>query len=193
MKWKLVTQSCPTLCDSMDCSPLCPWDSTGKNTGMVCHFLLQGISSIQGSNLALSALQEDFLLSESPGFGTLSWGKRRPWFRVGWSEFQICHFLARNVILEKVFSRSQFVHLWSGETATLFSLSVSIYHVLQMMYEKCFSEVFVLKECTLGKAKYVIQSKYYVLRWGLSTGSLPVFLFHCIKCRHWTRWSLRGL
>ena len=32
------------------------------------------------------------------------------------------------------------------------------------MYEKCFSEVFVLKECTLGKAKYVIQSKYYVLR-----------------------------
>ena len=29
----------------MDCSParlLCPWDSLGKNTGVGCHFLLQG-------------------------------------------------------------------------------------------------------------------------------------------------------
>ena len=36
----LVTQSSLTLCDPMDCSPakiLCPWDSPGKNTGVVCH------------------------------------------------------------------------------------------------------------------------------------------------------------
>ena len=30
---------------------LCPRDSLGKNTGVVCHFLLQGIFLIQGSNL----------------------------------------------------------------------------------------------------------------------------------------------
>ena len=35
-----VAQSCPTLCDPVNCS-LCPWDSSGKNTGMGCHFLLQ--------------------------------------------------------------------------------------------------------------------------------------------------------
>ena len=29
---------------------LCLWDSPGKNTGVVCHFLLQGIFSTQGSN-----------------------------------------------------------------------------------------------------------------------------------------------
>ena len=29
---------------------LCPWDSTGKNTGVDCHALLQGIFPIQGSN-----------------------------------------------------------------------------------------------------------------------------------------------
>ena len=29
---------------------LCPWDSLGKNTGVGCHFLLQGIFPIQGSN-----------------------------------------------------------------------------------------------------------------------------------------------
>ena len=32
---------------------LYPWDSPGKNTGVGCHFLLQGIFPIQGSNLGL--------------------------------------------------------------------------------------------------------------------------------------------
>ena len=51
----LVTQSCLTLCYSMDCGPsgLCPWDSPGKNTGMGCHALLQGILPTQGSNPGL--------------------------------------------------------------------------------------------------------------------------------------------
>ena len=45
-------QSCPTL-QSYKLLParlLCPWDSPGKNTGMACHFLLQGIFLAQGSN-----------------------------------------------------------------------------------------------------------------------------------------------
>ena len=43
-KWVLGAQSCPTLCDPMDCSPpgsSCPWYSPGKNSGLGCHFLLQ--------------------------------------------------------------------------------------------------------------------------------------------------------
>ena len=50
-------QSCPTLCNPMDCSPpvrlLCPWDSPGKNTGVGGHSLLQGIFLTQGSNPGL--------------------------------------------------------------------------------------------------------------------------------------------
>ena len=45
VKLVLVTQSCPTLCDPVDCSPpglLYPWNSPGKNTGVGSHFLLQG-------------------------------------------------------------------------------------------------------------------------------------------------------
>ena len=37
-------QSCPTLCDPIDCSPPGsprPWVSPGKNPGVGCHFLLQ--------------------------------------------------------------------------------------------------------------------------------------------------------
>ena len=48
----LVTQSCPTLCDPINCS--CPWDSPGKNTGVGCYFLLQGIFLTQGLNLGCS-------------------------------------------------------------------------------------------------------------------------------------------
>ena len=32
---------------------LCPWDFPGKNTGVVYHFLFQGIFPAQGSNLLL--------------------------------------------------------------------------------------------------------------------------------------------
>ena len=32
---------------------LCPWDSPGKNTGVGCHFLLQGIFLTQGLNPGL--------------------------------------------------------------------------------------------------------------------------------------------
>ena len=45
---------CPTLCDPVDCSParqLCPRDFPGKNTGVGCHSLLQGIFPTQGLNL----------------------------------------------------------------------------------------------------------------------------------------------
>ena len=47
-------QSCPTLRFHrlLPIRLLCPWDSQGKNTGMDCHFLLQGIFQTQGLNLS---------------------------------------------------------------------------------------------------------------------------------------------
>ena len=52
----LAAKACPTLCDPMDCSPpglSVHGISPGKNTGMGCHFLLQGLLLIQGSNSCL--------------------------------------------------------------------------------------------------------------------------------------------
>ena len=52
-------QPCPTLCDPMDCSPpgsSVHGDSPGKNTGVGCHALLQGIFPTQGSNPGLLCL-----------------------------------------------------------------------------------------------------------------------------------------
>ena len=52
----LVAQSYLTLCDPMDWNPprsSVHGDSPGKNTGVGCHALLQGIFPIQGSNPGL--------------------------------------------------------------------------------------------------------------------------------------------
>ena len=52
----LAAQSCPILCNSMDCSPpdsSVHGDSPGKNTGVRCYALLQGIFKTQGLNLGL--------------------------------------------------------------------------------------------------------------------------------------------
>ena len=41
---------------TVDTRLLCPWDSPGKNTGVGCHALLQGIFSTQKSNPHLLCL-----------------------------------------------------------------------------------------------------------------------------------------
>ena len=52
----LVAQSCLTLCNPTDCSPpgsSAHGDSPGRNTGVGCHALLQGIFPTWGSNPGL--------------------------------------------------------------------------------------------------------------------------------------------
>ena len=69
----LVTQSCPTLCNSVDYSPAgssVHGDSPGKNTWVGGHALLQGIFQIQGLNPCLLCLlhwQACTLLLVPPG------------------------------------------------------------------------------------------------------------------------------
>ena len=48
----LLLQSCPTLCFAVDCSlpGFSSMGFSGKNSGVGCHALLQGIFPAQGSN-----------------------------------------------------------------------------------------------------------------------------------------------
>src|SRR5574337_1187951 len=81
-------QSCPTLCDPMDCSPQGPsvhGDSPGKNTEVGCHAHLQGIFLTQGSNLCLLHLlhwQACSLPLVPPG---------KPWYTVALNKSHGCH------------------------------------------------------------------------------------------------------
>ena len=77
-----VTQSCPTLCNPMNCSlpgSSIHGDSPGNNIGVDCHGFLQGIFPTQGSNphlLCLLHWQVDFFtLSQSYTKGP--WEARR--------------------------------------------------------------------------------------------------------------------
>ena len=54
-----AAQSCPTLCDPMDCSS---WNSPSQNTGVGSLSLLQGIFPTQGSN-QVSHIAGGFLTS----------------------------------------------------------------------------------------------------------------------------------
>ena len=49
----MVAQSCLTLWDPRTGAHPCPWHSPGKNTGVGCHSLLQGIFPTQGWNPGL--------------------------------------------------------------------------------------------------------------------------------------------
>ena len=84
-----------TLCDPIDCSlpALCLWKFPGKNTGVGCHFLLQGIFPTQGLNLSPVSPTSTgrFFTTEPPGKppdiyravrpGFNPWVGKNPWRR----------------------------------------------------------------------------------------------------------------
>ena len=64
----LIAQLCPTPCDLTHCSPpgsSVHGDSPGKNTGVGCHGLLQGIFQVKDWT-QVSHVAGDFLLPEPP-------------------------------------------------------------------------------------------------------------------------------
>ena len=64
-------KSCPTLCDHYGWWPatlFCPWDSPGKNPGVGCHALLQGIFLMKGTWVScISCIAGGFFTTEPPG------------------------------------------------------------------------------------------------------------------------------
>ena len=76
--------SCPTLCSPSNCKPtklLRPWTFPGKNTGVSCHFLPQGIFLTQGSNpQLLHHLHSGILFTaEPPGMFLLIYNDHLRW------------------------------------------------------------------------------------------------------------------
>ena len=65
LKVSEVAQSCPTLCDPMDCS--LPWDSPGNSIGVGCHFLPRVNLPDPGIEPGSPIFQADALTAEPPG------------------------------------------------------------------------------------------------------------------------------
>ena len=79
----LVTKSCPAFLQLHELQPtrvLSPWKFPGKNIGVRCHFLLQVIFPIQGSNLHFLHWQADSLpLSHLRSTGRYTRCRFDPW------------------------------------------------------------------------------------------------------------------
>ena len=83
----LVAQSCTTLCDPMDCS----WpgssvhgDSPGKNTGVGCYALIQGIFPTQGSNPGLPHCRQILYHLSHQGSWSPEWALSGPSWSLLW-------------------------------------------------------------------------------------------------------------
>ena len=112
-----VTQSCPTLCNPMDCSPpgsSVHGDSPGNNTGVGCYFLLQGIFLTQELNPGLPRCRQT-LPSESPGKPILM--MLSIFSCTCWSSLRL---LGKNVYWSSNWSSSQFF-LFNFEKCVLLS------------------------------------------------------------------------
>ena len=80
-------RSCPTLLTpwTVALQAPCPWAFPGNNTGLGCHFLLQGIFPNQGSNPS-PVLTGRFFTTEPPGKPCLMNSKSQ--FEVGFADSQ---------------------------------------------------------------------------------------------------------
>ena len=69
-----ISVSCLVVSDSLwPIRLLCPWNSPGKNTGVDCHFLLQGIFPTQGLNLGLPHCKETLYQLSHQGRPLITW------------------------------------------------------------------------------------------------------------------------
>ena len=74
---------------------LCPWDSPGKNTGVGCHFLLQGIFLTQGSNLCLL----HFLHCRQIFYTSTAWKILRSYLNVRKFTVKVKYFIHKQITI----------------------------------------------------------------------------------------------
>ena len=109
----LVAHSCLTLCDPM----ACPWNSLGKNTGVDCHSLLQGIFLIQRSNPGLLHYRQTLCV----------WAQR---------EANIIYFKRKQTKLLKNGSKTVAEQITSPKKIYRWQICTrkgAVYHVIQVM------------------------------------------------------------
>ena len=137
---------------------LCSWEFSGKNTGVDCHFLLQGIFLAQGSNshlLSLMALGGTFFTTGPPGktlVGTTRSGQRK--FSLGfdrWVQAKLVLWVAR------VMKPSEFIAL---------RLAKEIFH-------KIYSHLLSLMNSVMSSPQKLM--RVYSTTNSLTSPSFPVF------------------
>ena len=100
--------SCPIFLWLQGLEPtrlLSPWNVPGRNTGVGCYFLLQGILPTQGSNLSSVSCSDGWILYQLHHLGSTS-------YNAVVSLIQVCIDLKGNV--EFFYRRGCNAHQWSS-------------------------------------------------------------------------------
>ena len=138
----IAAQSCPTLCDPMDCSP--PGSSAhgaspGKNTGVGCHDCLQGIFPTWSTNPGLTHCRWILdRLSHQESLRILEWAAYP--FSRGSSQ-------PRNQSRVSCIS-GEFSTSWATREAPMIALNLSIpalMHTLSFLLSKILSPIILKK------------------------------------------------
>ena len=115
----LIVQSCLTLCDPIEPARLlCPWDSSGKNTGVGCHALLQEIFLTQESNQGLMHYKQ--ILCQLSHQGSPS---RYAYLFIIYFLFLCIFSLHLLIVLSRMLKRGNHCH--NGKTKQLFFFQTS--------------------------------------------------------------------
>ena len=107
----LVAKSCPTL-GLKFASLLCQWDFPGKNTGVGCYFLLQGIFLTQGSNPHLLHWLADSLPLSRLGSSCYTslhskWQSQQPLCSIFFSQFTTLSLHGINLLCPFLYHKSE--------------------------------------------------------------------------------------
>ena len=160
----LVAQSCPILCDPMDCSPpgsSLHGDSPGKNTGVGCHALLQGIFKPRSPTS-----QADSLPSNHEGSPRISEWVAYPFSR---GSFQLRNWTRVFCIAGRLFTSwaTREAHTWvQMKTKSCWEHWVCCYHQLLILslllkhkhFHLCHYEIWI-------KESVCVFSDYFTCDW----------------------------
>ena len=117
---------------------LCPWDFSGKNTGVGCQFLLQGILLTQGSNPCLLCLLHCRWILYPLNHNIFAWLLKKKtylvlWFSVRGQLETGCSCLKKKkkiysdlpLLMTLMFSTSGFVAALVADNTEIYSQSIS--------------------------------------------------------------------
>ena len=175
----LAAQSCPTICNPMDCSPpgsSVHGNSPGKNTGMGCHGILQGIFLTQGLNPGIPHCRQIlYTLSHQGSPRILEW-VAYPFSRVT-SQPRNSYLFLFTVVVYVSMLLSPFVPLSPSPSVSTSACSMAVslllpckylhlhyfsrFYIYALICDICFSD---LLHCTMGDFIFIMLYNYNMRR-----------------------------
>ena len=154
----------------------CPWDFSGKNTGVGCHSILQGIFPNQGLNLRLLNWQVDFSPLRHEGSSNYLQGILKQNKQTKNTELFVC-------VYKITVTFYQWLSNWIYQTQRLSNLE----NLLSMLYKKLYTCCSFLVPLFLANYSSIFYDRsLFILAGSISKMHLHSTDAHLISAALWT-------